>query len=374
MPPPPSSESAPPDASRFRLGPVWLERSGRVSLWIITISIALYIVGHVAIAIRVALIPVILAITLSTLLVPIARVLRRVRVPAPLASALAIILALGSLTGLAVMFGVGIAGEFDQLKSSMRQGYRELLAAIAPIAGIAPHEIKEWLNEQVASFDQSRSLAQRAFSGMIGLVQALTVFGLTLVFVWFFVWDGDKQFDTVLSYFPKERRATLRKVSANIWETVGGYMRGVFLIALSDAVLLCIGLWIIRMPLVLPLTLLMFLGALVPFAGPFVAGAVAALVALSHGGLTQAALAILVALIVLQIEGNFIQPFVMGRAVKLHPAVVVFAVTVGGVLGGVLGVFLAIPVAACIASTYELLSESPAEDPRLSEAPADKQN
>src|SRR5690606_16150069 len=121
MPPPPSSESAPPDASRFRLGPAWLERRGRVSLWIITISIALYIVGHVAIAIRVALIPVILAITLSTLLVPIARVLRRVRVPAPLASALAIILALGSLTGLAVMFGVGIAGEFDQLKSSMRQ-------------------------------------------------------------------------------------------------------------------------------------------------------------------------------------------------------------------------------------------------------------
>jgi predicted PurR-regulated permease PerM len=92
----------------------------------------------------------------------------------------------------------------------------------------------------------------------------------------------------------------------------------------------------------------MFLGALVPFVGPFVAGASATLIGLANGGPSQAALAIVVAIAVQQIEGNFLQPFIMGRAVKLHPSVVLFAVSAGAILAGIAGIFFAVPVAASL--------------------------
>jgi predicted PurR-regulated permease PerM len=131
-----------------------------------------------------------------------------------------------------------------------------------------------------------------------------------------------------------------------------------FLIATCDAVLLGIGFWLIGMPLILPLMLLLFLGALVPFVGPILAAVVAALVAFAEGSPSMAALSVGVALIVQQIEGNLLQPLIMGRAVELHPSVVLFAVTAGGVLGGVVGIFLAVPIAAALATTLSFVREN----------------
>jgi predicted PurR-regulated permease PerM len=111
-------------------------------------------------------------------------------------------------------------------------------------------------------------------------------------------------------------------------------------------VFIALALILIGVPLVLPLAVLTFFGAFFPLVGAITAGTVAALVALVTGGFTDALLVAASALVVQQIEGNVLQPLIMGRQVELHPAVTLLAVTGGGAVAGIVGAFLAVPIAA----------------------------
>jgi hypothetical protein len=123
-------------------------------------------------------------------------------------------------------------------------------------------------------------------------------------------------------------------------------VKGTAVVATVDAVIIGIGLLIIGVPLVLPLAILTFLGAFLPLVGATAAGIVAVLVALVDGGLRDALLVTGVIVVVQQVEGDVLQPLVLGRAVKLHPVVVLAVLTGGAVIGGLVGAFLAVPVTA----------------------------
>src|SRR5690606_15487751 len=112
------------------------------------------------------------------------------------------------------------------------------------------------------------------------------------------------------------------------------------------AVFIGIGLVIIGVPLALPLAVLIFFGAFIPIIGALVTGAVAALVALVTQGLTAAIIVVILIVVVQQIEGNILQPILVGRSLDLHAGVVILAVTGGGSLFGIIGAFLAVPVVA----------------------------
>jgi predicted PurR-regulated permease PerM len=125
-------------------------------------------------------------------------------------------------------------------------------------------------------------------------------------------------------------------------------VRGTAIVALVDAVIIGIGLLVIGVPLVLPLAILTFLGAFLPLVGAVLAGLVAALVALVDGGITDALLVTGVIVVVQQVEGDVLAPLVLGRAVKLHPLVILVTLTAGAVIGGLVGAFLAVPVTAVV--------------------------
>ena len=127
---------------------------------------------------------------------------------------------------------------------------------------------------------------------------------------------------------------------------MGAYVRGTALIALVDAVLIGIALLLIGVPLVPALMVLTFFGAFLPLVGAVAAGVVAALVALVSGGPLDALLVVGAVTIIQQVEGDVLQPVVLGRAVKLHPVVVLLALTSGAVIAGIAGAFLAVPTTA----------------------------
>lgn len=116
--------------------------------------------------------------------------------------------------------------------------------------------------------------------------------------------------------------------------------------AAVDAVFIGLGLVILQVPLALPLAVLTFLLAFIPIVGATLAGVLAALVALVANGPVNAILVIAVVIGVNQLEGNLLQPVVMGRALKLHALVVLLALTIGTILAGILGAVLAVPLAA----------------------------
>jgi predicted PurR-regulated permease PerM len=162
------------------------------------------------------------------------------------------------------------------------------------------------------------------------------------------------------------------------WVVLGSYVRTQLIVSFVDAVLIGIGLVVLGVPLAATLTALTFFGGFVPIVGAFVAGAVAVLVALVTEGTTTALLLLGIVILVQQLEGNVLSPWLQGRSLQLHAGIVLLAVTGGGTRYGLIGAFLAVPVAACVVVLLRYLSEQvdvaaasppPVEEDRDSETP-----
>ena len=136
-------------------------------------------------------------------------------------------------------------------------------------------------------------------------------------------------------------------VSDRVWTALGSVRlvagRGR---AWWTAVFIGLGVWMLGVPFALPIAVLTFFGGFVPIVGAFVAGAVAILVALVSNGVWTAVAVLAIVLVVQQLEGNVMQPILVGRTLKIHAAVVLASVALGGTLFGIVGAFLAVPAVA----------------------------
>ena len=156
------------------------------------------------------------------------------------------------------------------------------------------------------------------------------------------VWAGER--------IPTSYRATAAAMGARAWTALSGYVRGTATIALIDALGIGLALLILGVPLVIPLTLLVFLGGFLPVIGATLTGLVAVLVALADGGLVTALLVLAAVVAVQQLEGHILQPVIMRRAVSLHPIVILVALATGSAMLGIVGAFLSVPAAAVLSA------------------------
>lgn len=181
---------------------------------------------------------------------------------------------------------------------------------------------------------------------------------LALVLTFFFLKDGPRWVPWLAAQTGPRAASHVATLSQTCWETISEFIRQQMLIGFVDAFFIGLGLWLLGVPLVLPLSVLTFFGAFVPIIGAFVAGAFAVLIALVSKGLTTALIALGVVLLVQQLEGNVLTPFIQGRGLHLHSAVVILAVSAGSSLAGIPGAFLAVPVAALVAVVYRYVRDA----------------
>ena len=299
-----------------------------------------------------AVIPVIVALLLSTLFIPPARWLQRHRVPNALAATIAFLGGVLLLAGVVTLIGSGIAQEADSLPDQISGGAQELGALIADLPfGIEERDVQR----QIDSIDDrlrgnSDSLRNGVLSGALAAGQLLAGLLIVLVVLFFFIKDGARMWGWMCRLFPPARRPALDELGERSWTVLTAYVRGVVFVAFVDAVGIGLALLVVGVPLVLPLALLTFILAFVPLIGAIAAGAAAVLVALVSEG-PAAALIILGAVVVVQqVEGNILYPMVVGRTVQLHPVAVLLAVTIGGLLYGIVGAALAVPIAVVAAA------------------------
>ncbi|MFE2182446.1 AI-2E family transporter, partial [Streptomyces sp. NPDC059455] len=143
------------------------------------------------------------------------------------------------------------------------------------------------------------------------------------------------------------------------WTTFAGYTRGIIVVAASNATLVGIALFLLRVPLALPLTLLVFFATFVPLIGSPIALAVATVVALAGRGPAIAAVVLLLIVAVGQFEGHVLHPLVMSWAVRLHPVVVAISVIAGSIVAGVVGAVVAVPMVSVAWSVTRALRGRP---------------
>jgi predicted PurR-regulated permease PerM len=186
----------------------------------------------------------------------------------------------------------------------------------------------------------------------------LTAFGIALIALFFYLWDGHRIGDWFRRLFVERTRGDVGEVAVRAWGALRGYARGAFLVAAVDAVLIGAGFgFTAGWGLALPVAVITFLFAFIRFVGAIVAGAVAVLLALALAGPQAALIVLAVVLVTQQLEGNVFQSFIMGDQVSLHPFATVVVVAVGATLLGILGAVVAVPVAAGVHNGASYLRE-----------------
>ncbi|WP_238385262.1 AI-2E family transporter [Nesterenkonia muleiensis] len=282
-----------------------------------------------------------------------------------------VILAGGVVTG--VVFAV--TSQWDELTASAVEGWEELQQFI--MDGPLPIDMAtvDAALQEAAEFVTSDAFIGGAISGISAATQVVTGVVLIVVVLFFFLKDGPKIWNFTLRWFQGRIRAKLAESGDRAVQVLGGYVRGTALIAAVDAVFIGIGLAILGVPLALPLAVIVFVGSFLPIIGATIAGTLAALVALVTNGLVVALIVVAIVVAVNQIEGNLLQPVVMGRTLSLHALVVLLALTVGTFVGGIFGAILAVPLTAVAWSVIQVWTETyqSGDDPVLGPDPlADK--
>ena len=351
--------------SRRRLSDHPLVRAGVICWGIIAIVTVAVGVTFVVSQLTVVVVPLILALFPAAVLVPPTSALRNRGVPSGLAAAVVLLVALGLFVGLFSALTPVVASELGGLAEKVEEGYAAVRTYLenSPLNIHAPPMDQALERFRETASEEGGELGNRLVEAGTVLVEGVTGIALALFALFFYLKDGPRISAWIRDLFPRGVRADVQGIGDRVWFTIGAYIRGLLVIGLADATLIGGGLLILGVPLALPLSVLVFFGALFPIVGAFLAGTVAVLVALATNGV-GAALAVLVLIIVVQqLEGHILTPIMLGRATELHPLAVIIALTAGGVLLGILGAFLAVPVAASIARALAYLRHRRADVP-----------
>jgi putative heme transporter len=345
--------------------PRGLRISAALGWRVIVVAAVLYGLGYVVGYLSVIVIPLGIALLLSALLAPAVQKLVALRFPRGLATALVLVAGLavlgGLLTFVVTQFSSGLPQLQKQLNDSLDQIRNWLLNG-------PPHLRQEQLQEfinQVFGFLQNNQawLTDTALTTAGTVGEIVTGFLLTLFITIFFLSGGDEIWSFLIRAAPGRVRNRVDVAGRRGFASLVSYVRATAAVAVVDAVGIGVGLWIMGVPLVIPLATLVFIGAFIPIIGAVITGGVAVLIALVTNGFIGAVIVLAIVIGVMQLESHVLQPLLLGRAVKLHPLAVVLAITGGLVVGGIAGALMAVPILAMLNSGIRSLLHETAPDP-----------
>jgi predicted PurR-regulated permease PerM len=315
--------------------------------------------------------PVIIAVFLTALLMPLASWLRRPNVISRSglgrgpSTAITVLIGLLVFSGVITMIVGPAVNGFGDLVDSVTDAVVELQNLDVPF-GLDPALITEainsaWAQAQGLITENTDQLLGGAWTATTAVFRVLLGIVLIIALTVYFLHSGDQLMDWIASLLPPRSRPGLLHAGNVSYGVMGRYVRGVAMVGLFDAVGIGIVLVIlIDTNLAIPLIVLTFVGAFLPIIGAFLTGLLAAMVAFVTEGWGVALIVVIAVVVVQQLESNVFAPRIYGHALELPSAIVLIALTIGGIVGGIPGLFLATPIAAVLAA---LLRNRPPAQP-----------
>jgi putative heme transporter len=289
------------------------------------------------------------AVLLARALDPVASVLRRRRLPPALVAAVTLVGFLLAMAGIVSVLAPSIVDEFRDLGPTLEESIDDVedwLVDDSPF-DISRRDIREFREESGNRVrDVLESQSGTVVSGTVVAFEVITGLVLALVTTFFVLKDGDRFARWLLTFVPEDRRPLARRLAAKSWATLGGYLRGSATLGLIEGTIIGTTVWLVGGALAVPVGVITFFAAFLPFAGAVLAGAVAVLVTLVSAGFTPAVIVLVVAVLVQQFDNDLLAPIVFGRNLELHPLIVLGAIVAGSTLFGAFGAVLAVPVTA----------------------------
>ncbi|CAM5426115.1 AI-2E family transporter [Streptomyces narbonensis] len=327
----------------------WGMRVAAEASWrLLVFAGTLWVLMKVISSVQLVVLAFVAALLVTALLQPTVARLRTMGLPRGLATAVT------AVSGFVVMGLVGwfvvwqVMDNIDNLSDQVKDGIEELKLGLlnSPF-----HVTEQQINAIAKNLSDSvgtnaEQITQVGLQGVTVVVETLTGILLAMFSTLFLLYDGKKVWEWTLKLVPAQARPGVAGAGPRAWRTLTAYVRGTVLVALIDAVFIGLGLYFLDVPMAVPLAVFIFLFAFIPLVGAVISGALAVVVALVTNGLFTALMVLVVVLAVQQIEGHVLQPFILGRAVRVHPLAVVLAVAAGGLIAGIGGAVVAVPLVA----------------------------
>jgi predicted PurR-regulated permease PerM len=322
---------------------------------LLLVGVMAYFVIRLFLLLWLVVVPVLASLLLTALVRPVTVHLRR-HLPGPAAAGLTLLLSVLLLLGLGFGVGVRFAQQLPTLTDEVVATINQLRDQLRG-AGIGQAQLDQvqrvatgWIQEHQTGF------IAYVTTGAGYLLELLTLVVLALFVTFFLLYDGGRVWHWLLRPLPRAAAVRADRAGRVAWATLTAYVHGTAVIATFHGVVIGLVLFVLHVPLVIPLAVLVFVGGFIPLAGALLAGGLSVLVALGTRGWVTAALVLGVLLVENQVEAHLLQPLVVGRYVRLHPLAIGLAIAVGTVLGGIAGAIIAVPLAAIVYRAVPLLT------------------
>jgi predicted PurR-regulated permease PerM len=322
------------------------------------------------------LLPVILALIVTTVLQPPAWYLeRKLGIPTAVSAVVVLVGSFAAVALVVVLLAPTVGNQSGDIANDASTGLTQIQDWVNNSDLISDKQI-----DSVVSAAQDRltssasSIASGVLVGVGAVTSAIVTLLITLILTFFFLKDGRRFAPWMRGLTGARAGGHLVEVSSRAWLTLGGFIRTQALVSLVDAVLIGAALLIVQVPLAIPLAILTFFGGFIPIVGAIAVGAIAVLVALVSNGVSGALIILAVIVGVQQLEGNVLSPMLQSKSSDLHAGVVLLAIALGSTLFGIIGAFLAVPVVATLAVILRYLNEivaarAPEERPEPEDLP-----
>ncbi|MFI8999834.1 AI-2E family transporter [Streptomyces sp. NPDC053541] len=342
----------------------WGMRVAAEASWrLLVLAGTVWVLMKVISSVQLVVLAFVAALLITALLQPTVALLRRKGLPRGLATAVTAVsgFVLMGLVGWFVVWQVmdNVDNLSDRVKDGIEELKRWLLDSPFHVTEQQINEIAKNLSDTIGA--NAEQITSAGLQGVTVVVEAMTGILLAMFSTLFLLYDGKKVWEWTLKMVPAQARPGVAGAGPRAWRTLTAYVRGTVLVALIDAVFIGLGLWFLEVPMAVPLAVFIFLFAFIPLVGAVVSGALACVVALVTNGVFTALMVLVVVLAVQQIEGHVLQPFILGRAVRVHPLAVVLAVAAGGLTAGIGGAVVAVPLVAVLNTVVGYLRAYSAE-------------
>ncbi|MER5299198.1 AI-2E family transporter [Streptomyces lasiicapitis] len=327
----------------------WGVRVAAEAGWrLLVLAGTVYVLMKVISAVQLVVFAFVAALLITAMLQPTVARLKRLGLPQGLATVATAVLGF-VIIGLVGWFVVWqVMENVDTLSDQIQDGIEDLrkwlLNSPFHVTEDQINDIAKSLREAVG--DNSEEITSAGLEGVTVIVEALTGILLAMFSTLFLLYDGPRIWKWFLKLVPAAARPGVAGAGPRAWRTLTAYVRGTVIVALIDAVFIGVGIYFLGVPMAVPLAVFIFLFAFIPLVGAVISGALAVVVALVTQGVFTAVMALIVVLAVQQIEGHILQPFILGRAVAVHPLAVVLSVAAGGMVAGIGGAVVAVPLVA----------------------------
>lgn len=347
-----------PDRSIDRAVPAGIRVAGAWSWPLIGLLILVALLVYLVVLLHVVVVPVLVAVLITGLIDPVKARLVRHGWPRGLATAVTFLGLLVVVAALVTLVVLTIRSGFGDLQQQTGEAYRSFLAYLrtSPL-GLSGTDVQDALGSASTWLQRnSGTVLTGALTGASTIGDIAVGLVLSLFLTLFFLIDGAGIWRWCVRLAPATARAAVDGGARAAWLSVGQYVRVQIIVALIDAVGIGVVALILQLPLVVPIAVLVFLAAFIPFVGAVVTGALAVLVALVYAGPVAGVVMLAGVVGVNQLESHVLQPILMGTAVRLHPVAVVLSVASGSILAGIAGAVFAVPVVAAANSAVKYVA------------------